>query len=481
PHMCAVGGDVLALVHDDRCHAVNGSGRAPRGLRLDVARDGMPVTGPHSITVPGAVSAWQLLCDRWGRRSLGAALQPAAEAAAAGVAVAGSLARAIAGHASQLAADRGMAAIFLSKGSPLEEGGQLLQPALAATLTRLAENGAGELYSGRVGSWLVQGLRALGCHLSESDLAEHETDVGDALLGGFRGHEVATVGPNSQGFVLLQILAALELLDAPDPLGGDAPTLAALFRGTAADRDRYLADPEHAGVPIGELLSTRHVADLAASALSAAGQAGGPRPDRRASGDTVAVVAADGSGLAVSLIQSIFHSFGSGILEPRTGIICHNRGACFSSDPASPNAPAPGKRPMHTLMPVVVRRADRLAWVNGTMGGRAQPQIHAQILLRLLSGASPADAVGAPRFVVGDLAGERPGVDTFVEADARDAQGAFASAGMGILVGGRLDESTGHAHVIASSGGSFVATSDPRSDGAAVTDGPPAAGAGSGT
>jgi len=128
-----------------------------------------------------------------------------------------------------------------------------------------------------------------------------------------------------------------------------------------------------------------------------------------AHGDTIAVVAADATGLSVSLIQSIFSGFGSGVLEPETGILLHNRGACFSSDPASPNALGPGKRPLHTLMPLIGTTDGRPTWVAGTMGGRAQAQIHAQMLLRREAGADVVTAVSAPRMIVGDLppSGER--------------------------------------------------------------------------
>lgn len=190
----------------------------------------------------------------------------------------------------------------------------------------------------------------------------------------------------------------------------------------------------------------------------------------KATGDTIAVVAADDAGNAVSLIQSVYYGFGAGILDPTTGVILHNRGAFFSVDPASPNVLAGGKRPGHTLMPVLVRRAGRLVGVHGTMGGSAQAQIHAQLILRTARGEAPADAVTAPRFVVGGL--EPGGRADLVLAEpgcGEAAEQAWAAAGQDVHRLGELDEDTGHAQVIRiGSDGALRAASDPRADGAAL-------------
>ncbi len=471
PHMCSPGGDVIALVReaDGAVHAVNGSGRAARGLSAEAARDGVPATGPLTITVPGAVSAWETLATRWGSRPLAAAIEPAIAYARDGIRVAPSLAGSIAYESGLMAANSGLADVFMPGGKPLLGGEMLVQPALARTLETLAREGAPALYGGEVGHALVDGLGEVGSPLALEDFSTHATDVDTPLSGSYRGYEILTSGPNSQGFVLLQILAALERLDLADALGADAPLLAQLFRETAADRDRHLADPASMAVRVEELLSGEHIERIA-SAVRRSGGSSAPPPPPPASGDTIALVTADGSGNAVSLIQSLYGAFGSGILEPRTGIILQNRGACFSSDPMSPNAIAPGKRPLHTLMPVMLHRGGRVFSVNGTMGGRVQPQIHAQILLRLLGGASPVDSVGDPRFIVDD--GYAPGdTDVFVEEDAEEARSAFGAAGVPVAVGGHHDEEAGHAQLIlALADGSFAAASDPRADGSAETD-----------
>lgn len=461
PHMCAVGGDIMALVHDGEAHTINASGRAPASAPAGAE---VPERGVGTITVPGAVSAWHAMAERWGSRPASAAIEVAAQLAETGVPVARSLAGALVEEADLVAADPGMREVFSSEGRVLRMGDTLVQPALAATLRRLAANGADELYRGETGARLVAGLAALGCRLTTEDLAAHRADIERALRLTIGDLELNTMGANSQGFCLLQIMATVAHLGLDDPLGGGAPMLAAVFRESARDRDTYLADPAAMTRPVESLLTPEHIAGLAQQAASSVAR---PEVTTPAHGDTIAVVAADATGLSVSLIQSIFAGFGSGVLEPETGILLHNRGACFSSDPTSPNAIGPGKRPLHTLMPLIGTTDGRPTWVAGTMGGRAQAQIHAQLLLRRRAGGDVVTAVSAPRMIVGDL--EIGGREVAVEEDFTTARDAFARAGVEPAVMPRLSEDAGHAHAIVPVGdGSFEAASDPRSDGAAV-------------
>jgi oxamate amidohydrolase len=466
PHMCAVGGDVMALVHDGRAHAVNGSGRAARALRPEAVSGGVPIRGVGTITVPGAVSAWRTLAERWGSVPLARALEGAAALALDGVPVAPALARSLAADPGLIAADRGLRAVFAPGGRPLREGDLLVQERLGHTLERLAAVGADDFYRGEIATRLIAGLAALGCRLSLADLDAHRTDVEAVLRRTIGDEDVLTMGPNSQGFSLPQILAAVDHLELRDPLASEAPLLAAIFRESARDRDRYLADPAAMELPVEDLLSETYVAELAARAVAASA---GPVARPHADGDTIALVAADGSGLVVSLIQSIYYGFGSGVLEPDTGVLLHNRGACFSADPESPNALGPGKRPLHTLMPVVLTRGGRVRWVAGTMGGHAQAQIHAEMLLRRRAGADAETAVASPRFVVGELGAADAG-DVCIEEDFAAARTAFENAGQAPALMPRWNDSAGHAHAIAVlPDGSFDAASDPRADGGAAT------------
>jgi oxamate amidohydrolase len=479
PHMCAAGGDIIALAAtpDGVVRVVNGSGAAPSGVsagRLAAEFGEMPLRGAHSVTVPGAVAAWETLRDLGGSCRFADLLEPAAKMAEEGVAVTASLAKSLFDEERRgaLEADEGMNEVFRPNGRALEAGDALVQPALARTLRALQANGTDALYRGPVGAAITARLNALGSPLSTADLAAHATEVTAPLIGTFGDEEVLTAPPNSQGVLLLEILGAATRLGDVDLLGADADLLAELFRLSTLDRERHLADPRFADVPVAALLSDGHLERLAAAALARrAGERSGSVPALpKATGDTVAVVAADAAGNAVVIIQSVFYEFGSGILDPTTGVILHNRGGHFSVEEASPNVIAGGKRPAHTLMPVLVRRGGRIVGLHGTMGGSAQAQIHAQLMLRTARGEAPADAVAAPRFVVGGLGIGGPAETVLAEGRFGDAErGAWSSAGFEVQDLADFDEEAGHAQMIRiGAEGAFRVATDPRSDGAAL-------------
>ena len=526
---------------DGTVTAVNGSGAAPAALdaarvRAALERDpapltrtGMPVRGPHTVTVPGVLAAWETL------RLLGAALplhrllRPAIAYAAEGCAVSRSLAATLAWEPEVFAADPGLRDVFFRAASgaglqddvssaavtphpgrarsdvrPLVEGERFVQPALAASLMTVAHAGVGAFYRGELGARYAAGLRAIGSAMTRADLAAHATEVTAPLRAHAFGHEVLTAPPNSQGYVLLQVLMAMERLtdepgEPPDVLGPCAHALARLFRLASDERDRHLCDPNVHAVPLAQLLDAAHVAGLADAAQGepdeatagtspgaaagavagtfralADGDAGGSDPPRATDGDTVACVAADSEGWAVSVIQSVYHGFGAAILEPDTGIVAHDRGACFSLDPTSPNLLEGGKRPLHTLMPVMLLRDGRLRVVAGTMGGEAQPQIHAQVLSRLLgpgaahvrtdTGHAPAGdlaaALAAPRWIVDEGR-------VYAEADVpQTCLAALRSCGMPLDMLASRDETVGHAqYVRLGADEGLGAAADPRADG----------------
>ena len=476
PHMCSIGGDIMALVAlpHGGITAINGSGAAALACEPETLREHspqMPLVGSASITVPGAVAAWESMSVLGGRLPLSSVIAPAITFAAEGVPIARSLDNAFRKFPKVVPAES-IDAIFADGGVPLAEGRQLRQPALAESLQSIAADGASALYGGELGDRLIAGLRDLGSSLTLEDLERHATEISTPLAGQYGGVEVLTTRPNSQGFVLLEILAALaHLAEVPDPLGPHAALLAELCRMASLDRDRYLADPRFAEVPVGDLLSESHGAELLNRARTRLGTGRGVGTSFSvAKGDTVAVVTADSEGNAASVIQSIFHTFGSGILEPATGIIMHNRGASFDLDPNLPNALAPGKRPLHTLMPVMVRRGDRLIGVLGTMGGKAQPQIHLQLLLRTLRSESPESALVAPRWVVGGL-DEGQAVDVVhVERSAGESvlEG-LARTGLKLNILEDKDEDVGHGQMIVRDAtGGLMAGTDPRADGSAA-------------
>jgi gamma-glutamyltranspeptidase/glutathione hydrolase len=442
PHNVTIGGDLVALVRspDGTIRCVNATGPAPARVDADALRarygERLPIRGPDVITVPGAVAGWAELSRLGARLPWDDLLRPAIGHARRGVAIAPSLARAIVRYAADLAADPGCAATFLNA------GGTLRQPRLADSLTRIAERGPFELYGGPLGAMLADGLAALGCPLGADDLAGFRPETTDAITGEFAGLTVHTSPPNTQGFLLLRFLETLDR-HGSEPSPG---LLARMFADGIAARDHTLADPRLAGKPA-----------LNSPALSS------PYP----AGDTVGIAAADSDGTAVSLIQSVFHGFGAAVLEPETGILLHDRGTAFSLDPAAPSVIGPGRRPPHTLMPVLVTRDGRLRWVNATMGGQAQPQIHLHLLRNLLAGATPQQAVAAPRWTLGAREpGDAP--DQVYADDDLDPKtiDALSADGFAVTRVPRLEFELGQANVVAVGDDGRLSTgSDPRADG----------------
>ena len=475
PHNTSLGGDLIALVRDvdGSIVCINSSGPASRHADVDTYRaryaERMPVSGIDTVTVPGAVAGLGALYD------LGASLPwrdhfvDPLRYATLGVPVAPSVAMALDESRHLVAQDPGMSSLFLKNGEPLRADDVLRQPALAASLLALAENGPRSLYEGELSEALIRGLSKLGSQLDKDDFSSFRPSVEKPLHGTYRGWDVWTSGPNTQGFALLEILGALDTLgDQCQPLSHDAGLLTELFRVSTTDRERALADPIFVGDTVSELLTPSYLLDLAAKATrdvegaKSRGSVLGNHPR----GDTVAVVTADEDGRAVCLIQSLFHSFGSVILEPTTGIILHNRGSFFSLSPTSLNVLAGGKRPAHTLMPVMVTKGGDLSWVIGTMGGKAQPQILAQVLLRIFAGESPSDAVSAPRWIVGGLEVDKVDEIAFVESSITEQVRRAVNRSIPIEGIPFRDERTGHTQLVAvQSDGELIAVSDPRSDG----------------
>ena len=380
PHMTGVGGDLFALlrrpdgsrVERQRqwCARLGGRGRS---------RPPVPVTGSaQSVTVPGAVSGWARLLELGGSLPVADLLAPAIGLAEDGVPVSRGLAAAIA----KLGAGGTASPQLLALLDGAERRGRVLrQPALAGTLRTLADEGLTSMYDGTVADRLATGSRTRRPRDRAPTCATTRSCRG-AVVGLTPVVRVSTSPPNSQGYLLLTLLAACERLGRLGASTSRARCGSSRVRSSAATAE--LADPRYVRRGREELLDPGRLFEARPRRRAA----------RRATGDTVAVTAVAADGTAVSLIQSLFHSFGSQVLEPETGVVLHNRGSMFSADPASPNHPAPGKRPAHTLMPVLVEHADGRVSAHGAMGGRAQPQIHLQVLRNVLAGMSPAGGRG---------------------------------------------------------------------------------------
>jgi gamma-glutamyltranspeptidase/glutathione hydrolase len=461
PDQCGIGGDAVALVGDaaGEVTCFQGAGRAPQLVDVAAVRRAgagvMPRFGPHAVTVPGALSTWGAMHRHAGRLPWQTLFEPALVAASEGFAVGSRLHGSIVANRARLRADPGLCELLLPEGSPLDVVARLQQPELAGTLGTVAAEGPAAMYGGDLGARLVEFLRGAGSVLSVDDLARHWCDRSPPVATEWSGTRLWTAPPPSQGLTLFQVLAAMARAPGePEWLGKDAGRLASVFAGSSRYREATLADP--AGRP--ELSDVS--AWLAADDLPT--WEGATRPD----GDTVAVVAADDAGCFVSLIFSLFYGFGAGLRDPGTGVVFHNRGAGFTLAEASPNCLAPGRRPAHSLMPLLAARDGALVGAHGTMGGYGQPQIHAQLLLRLASGMEPQDAVTAPRFVVGRPDAGGP-LQVFVEETASVAAlESIEGAGMPVQLLSELDHEVGHAQLVRRSERGGLATgTDPRADG----------------
>jgi gamma-glutamyltranspeptidase/glutathione hydrolase len=471
PDNCALGGDLIALVREPvgREIVVNASGWSAAAVDVDAHRSSgraMPAFGPHAVTVPGALRGWEALAGLGIELDRESLLEPAIAQAADGVPVARSVERALEREQERLSGDPGMRRIFFANGRALLRGETLVQPELAESLSTIASDGADAFYRGDLGRTWLRTLKGLGSVMAEDDLAEYQAEVTGPIRLRQAGEEVLTAPPNSQGLMLLATLEALGAdAESWDPLGYDAARLAEAFRRASELRDRYLADPRFAAVSVEAVLNE---ATASAASKPGAGSDGG-----RPHGDTVAVLAADASGRAVSLIQSLFDSFGSGILDPATGILAHNRGTFFSLDPSSPNVLTARKRPAHTLTPAMVLEDGELRYVLGTMGGLAQTQILTQLLLHLRTGFSADEAVAAPRWTVGGIEAHSDQARAYAERRVpKAAVEALELAGSVVVELPDLASEVGEAQVIVrDAGGRYHAACDPRSEGAAASGG----------
>ena len=421
PHMNGVGGDAFALFYEaatGQVHAMNGSGRAGTlatpALFAERGLDEVPGDGPLSVSVPGAVAAWVDALERFGTLPRGELLAPAIRYARDGFPVSTRLASDILASSGSL--NDHARALYMPGGEPPPVGSLLRNPSLATTLERIAGDGKDGFYHGFVAERVAAFLEAEGGYVRAPDLAEHTTTWVEPLRGGYEGYTMLVLPPNTQGIAQLQLFEMAKSFDLR-ALGhnsaGYLHTLIEMKKLAFADRDQWAADPEFTDLPLDDLLDPDYLAGRAAmvdpDAAAATRTPGVPAnmvaavsgaSVRDDSGDTVYLTAVDQWGNAVSWIQSLFAGFGSGLLEPETGIVLHNRGALFNLEPGHPNIIAPGKRPYHTLTPMMALADDGgFAFTLGTPGGDSQPQSLLQIVNNFaLFGMTPQAAIEAPRF-----------------------------------------------------------------------------------
>jgi gamma-glutamyltranspeptidase/glutathione hydrolase len=447
PHMNGVGGDAFALFYEGETGEVvglNGSGRAgalatPEFFAENFGGE-IPSRGPGSVSVPGAVAAWADALDRFGTMELGEALEPAIRYAREGFPVSARLVDDFATQSGPL--NPAGRALYLPDGSPPPVGSLLRNPALAETLKRIARDGKAGFYRGPVAERLTSFLEAEGGYLQAGDFADHTSTWVEPLSGSYLDYRLLVMPPNSQGMAQLMLTEMAKyhpLEEMGDNTAAYLHTLIELKKLAFADRDRWVADPEHADIPVDRLLDPERLArraelvDPHAAAsevepgVTGEGSVDGGDPDGRADdfGDTVYLTAVDRWGNAVSWIQSLYSGFGSGLVEPETGVLLQNRGALFTLEEGHPNRVAPGKRPYHTLSPLMALREDgSLGFTLGTPGGDSQTQSLLQIMNNLaLFGMLPQEAIEAPR--IRSYEGLEVAVEDRIPVEVREALGAL--------------------------------------------------------
>lgn len=405
PQMCGLGGDCFVLLKPpgrEEVLALNGSGRAPVGLSAAKMREkgwtGVPTESVCAVTLPGAVDALCRLSADWGRAGLAASLAPAIRHATEGIPVGPRVAFDWAGDAARLS---GQARDFYLHDGKTPSVGQVFRaPKQAEVLDLIARQGRAGFYEGPVADDLVQSLRALGGSHTQDDLAATACTYGDPVGGEYGGVELLEHPPNGQGataIVMLNILSHFDLA-ALDPFGAARAHIEAEAAKLAYDaRDRFIADPDHT-TRLAHMLAPETAAGLAALIDPRRAMPDPKRASEALHRDTIYITVVDRDRMAVSLIYSIYWGFGSGLASNRYGILFQNRGAGFSLSPGHPNEAAGGKRPMHTIIPAMLREKGQVIMPFGVMGGAYQPAGHARFVTNLRTfGMDPQEAIDAPR------------------------------------------------------------------------------------
>jgi gamma-glutamyltranspeptidase/glutathione hydrolase len=475
PNNCGLGGDLFCLYYEAatrRVHFLNGGGRSGSRAGLSELQrrgaQGLPVIGPPTVSVPGCVRGWAMLLERFGTRPLRELLQPAIHCASQGFPMTSQVSQAIQEYV-PVNPDPEWRRVFAPEGRGPGFGELMRQPDLGRTLAELAADGPDAFYRGRVADAIARRMEADG-FLTAADLAEHSGEWDAPISTTYRGVTVYETPPPTQGLTALQGLNILEgfaLADAAIHSPEHLHLLLEVTKLAYADRDRWIGDPAHARIPVAGLLSKDYAARRRRDFDPAKARSHAfDDPE----GDTTGFVVADHQGNVISVIQSLFNTFGSGVVAPGTGVVLQNRGRHFSLDPSHPAAFAPRKRPFHTLMACIATRDDRPALAFATMGGNGQAMFHLQVLTNLFDyGMDIQEAIERPRFLIGAFLPGEPGDVTHVESRVpAETLARLEALGHRIKTAPDLFWRCGHAHGIVFRDGTLMGGADPRGDGMAL-------------
>ena len=478
PMMNGIGGDLFAIVHDaatGEVHGLNASGWSPAGTSIDglTARGlrSMPQTGIHSVTVPGAVSGWMALHGKFGRLPLETTLGAAIAHAGDGFPVSEITALEWHGAMAVLQTDRHATSTYLPGGCAPVAGELFHNPDLAATLGAIARDGGDAFYRGEIAKRILKCSADHGGALAAEDLADFRAEWVTPLTTNYRGWDVYEIPPNSQGIAALVMLNLLESFPMADYGRATADSLHVLIEAKKlayADMQRHIGDPRFSSIPVEAMLSktyARERARLIDPRLAKESVDAGALPTH--GGDTTYLCAVDTAGNIASLIQSNFATFGSGVVPEGAGFVLQNRGGLFTFDRSHPNALAPRKRPLHTVIPAFMKR-DHLRVGFGVMGGWNQPQAHVQVISNIVDhGLNIQEALEAPRFVKLTF----PGTDVLIESRVPESvRENLERRGHDIDLQGEFSNMMGGGQAVMHDARAKVnyGASDPRKDGAAI-------------
>lgn len=479
PMMNGMGGDLFAIVYDakaNKLYGLNSSGWTPKALTIEALhKQGlreMPQAGVNTITVPGTVEGWQKLADKFGRKKLSEDLEGAIETAKNGYPVTEWEAMYWATAVDYLRGDDEATKLYLPNDHALKTGEVFRNPDLVWSLQQVAAHGRDGYYKGEIAKRVLEAIKRHGGVMSAQDMAEFSAEWVEPLSTTYRDWTVYELPPNGQGLAALMMLNIMETF----PLGqkdygfGSANALHTMIEAKKlayADLVKHIGDPRGQTLPVSALLSKQHAAERAklidpehANCDVAAGTLPG-------GGDTTYLTVVDREGNMVSLIQSNYAEFGSGIVAPGTGFALQNRGALFNLDPSSPNALAGRKRPLHTIIPAFAQKGDtRVAF--GIMGGWNQSQAHAQFIANLVDYKMNIQAaLEAPRFTKRTFEGCDAQMENRVSGKVREE---LTARGHKIQVMGTFSSAVGGGQAVLRDFATGVnyGASDPRKDGAAT-------------
>jgi len=482
PHMCGIGGDAFWLIYDASkkdLAFLNASGRSPYAATpahfQKVGMKSIPLRGLLPVTVPGAVDGWFEAHSRFGNLSMPTVLEPAIHYARKGYPISHLLSFKIHEAEPELSRYPSSKSLFLPQGKVPRPGDMLINPGLAGSLEKIAREGREVFYQGEIAREIIRFSEQNGGLLSARDFQEMESNWGQPVSTTYRGYTVYETAPNSQGMAALMILNLLEGFDLPslDYHSPDHIHLMVEAKKVAfADRNRYISDPDFVKIPVAELLSKEYAhkrraliskdqaADVAAIAPGSFGR------------DTIYLCVVDEAGNAVSLIQSLYFSFGSCVVAGSTGIVLQNRGAYFSLDPNQANCLQPHKRTFHTLMASMTFREGKPFMIFGTSGADGQPQTHVQVMSAVFDyGLDIQSAIEAPRWLSGRYLVNQPeGTLTMEGRYAYPAVQEMKRRGHQVIAVENWSGIMGSAHgiIIQPENGLRTGGSDPRSDGLAI-------------